>query len=210
MLPLGSQGRVRSAVDSPVFRPVFKRNRVHRNQYDEPGFLPGFLIANPGQRNAAGHWHRTSICRPTPGNTGKCSDWLLSQRVGSASPHRPAPRAVVVGITHVTLGDEPEKNHVFWDYANRVIDSLPEHEGYLGHKMRRKLFKSEAWTMTLWENDQALNRFVRGQRHSTAMGNGLPAVKSARFVRLILPHAQTPPDWATVEKMMSEKGRNLY
>ena len=122
----------------------------------------------------------------------------------------PSDRSVVVGITHVTLGDEYEKNNVFWDYTRQVINSLPEHQGYLGHKLRKKLFADEAWTMTVWEDEDALDRFVRSSRHGMAMGKGLPAVKSARFVRLILPRAQTPLDWDIAEQMMSDKGRNLY
>jgi heme-degrading monooxygenase HmoA len=116
----------------------------------------------------------------------------------------------VVGITHVTLGDEREKNGVFWDYTRQVIESLPEHQGYLGHKLRKKLLADEAWTMTVWADEDALDQFVRGSVHVMAMGNGLPAVKSARFVRLILPRTQTPLDWDTAEQMMSEKGRKLY
>ena len=122
----------------------------------------------------------------------------------------PRDRSVVVGITHVALGDEHEKNNVFWDYTRQVINSLPEHQGYLGHKLRKKLFADEAWTMTIWEDEDALDRFVRSSRHAMAMGKGLPAVKSARFVRLILPRAQTPLDWDIAEQMMSEKGRTLY
>ncbi len=122
----------------------------------------------------------------------------------------PGDRSVVVGITHVTLGDDNEKNNVFWEYTRQVIESLPEHQGYLGHKLRKKLLADEAWTMTVWENEDALDQFVRGSQHGMAIGKGLPAVKSARFVRLVLPRAQTPLDWDIAEQMMSDKGRNLY
>lgn len=122
----------------------------------------------------------------------------------------PGDRSVVVGITHVKLGDENEKNTVFWDYTRQVINSLPEHQGYLGYRLRKKLFVDEAWTMTVWEDQDALDRFVRGSRHGMAMGKGLPAVKSARFVRLILPRSQNPLDWDIVEQMMSDQGRNLH
>ena len=122
----------------------------------------------------------------------------------------PSDRTVVVGITHVTLGNEHEENNVFWDYTRQVIESLPEHQGYLGHRLRNKPLADEAWTMTVWEDEDALDRFVHGSVHGMAIGKGMPAVKSARFVRLILPRAQTPLDWDTAEQMMSEKGRNLY
>ena len=47
---------------------------------------------------------------------------------------------VVVGITHVLLGDNEEKNEVFWEKADSVIASLSNHEGYLGYRIRKKLF----------------------------------------------------------------------
>ena len=119
-------------------------------------------------------------------------------------------QTVVVGITHVTLADESRKNAIFWDHTRQVIQSLPKHKGYLGHKMRKKLFIDEAWTMTVWEDDNALNSFVRGGIHGTAMGKGLPAVKKARFVRLAMPRSQAALSWSKAEEIMKAKGRDLY
>jgi len=122
----------------------------------------------------------------------------------------PLDKQVVVGITHVILNGNSDSNRKFWDNTNRVVESLPDHKGYLGHKLRKKLFVNDAWTMTIWENDDALNQFVRGDQHRQAMANGLPAVKSAQFLRLSLPRSQTPIDWSTVEQLMKDKGRDLY
>ena len=117
---------------------------------------------------------------------------------------------MVVGITHVLLGDDGERNEVFWEKADSVIASLSNHQGYLGHRIRKKLFSSEAWTMTVWKYSSSLNEFVRGDIHSGAISDGLPAVKQARFVRFTALRFDFPLSWDIVEKQMLENGRNLY
>lgn len=117
---------------------------------------------------------------------------------------------VVVGVTHVMTGDDSAKNKIFWDYTMRVVDSLPSHDGYLGHRIRRRIFGNEAWTMTVWTDEKALQNFVSGAQHSDAIKNGLDAVTKARFVRFVLAKAQIPLSWDDAEKVMDEKGRDLY
>ena len=117
---------------------------------------------------------------------------------------------VVVGITHVTTGNDSEKNDIFWENTYAVVDALPTHNGYLGHKVRKQIFGNEGWTMTVWKDEESLNNFVRGDRHSTAMQNGLDAVAKARFVRFTTKRSAIPLGWDEAEKMMTEKGRDLY
>ena len=122
----------------------------------------------------------------------------------------PADAQVVVGITHVTTGDDSSRNEIFWDHTMRVVDSLPAHKGYLGHKIRKQLFGNEAWTMTVWKDEKALQNFISGEKHSDAIQNGLDAVVKARFVRLMISKSDVPMSWDDAEKMMDEKGRDLY
>lgn len=122
----------------------------------------------------------------------------------------PADVQVFVGITHVTTGDDSAKNKIFWDHTMRVVDSLPSHEGYLGHKIRKQLFGNEAWTMTVWKDEAAIQNFVSGEKHSNAMQNGLDAVAKARFVRFEIPKSAIPISWDDAEKIMNDKGRDLY
>jgi heme-degrading monooxygenase HmoA len=122
----------------------------------------------------------------------------------------PEESQVVVGITHVTTGDDSSKNDLFWDHTMRVVDSLPSHSGYLGHKIRKQLFGNEAWTMTVWQDEDALQNFVSGEKHSDAIQNGLDAVVKARFVRFTIAKSKIPLSWDDAEKIMDEKGRDLY
>lgn len=117
---------------------------------------------------------------------------------------------VVIGITHVTLGSDAQKNAAFWENTQRVIDALPRHDGYLGHKVRKRLFVNDAWTMTIWKDANALDKFVTGDQHRLAMTTGLPAVKSGRFLRITVPRNEAPIAWKTAEQLMASKGRKLY
>lgn len=90
------------------------------------------------------------------GALSACILWLtafnlsLPFQQGKTFAQLPPDTPLTVGITHVTLGDDRAKNRVFWDHTLQVIDSLPQHRGYLGHKVRKKILGKEAWTMTIW------------------------------------------------------------
>lgn len=150
------------------------------------------------------------------GALSACVLWLtafnlnLPFQQGKAFAQLPPDTPLTVGITHVTLGDDRQKNRVFWDHTLQVIDSLPQHQGYLGHKVRKKIFGKEAWTMTIWTDAEALAGFVRGDTHSQAMQNGLDAVEAARFVTTVIVRADLPLDWAEAEALMNKQGRRLY
>ena len=122
----------------------------------------------------------------------------------------PPDSTVMVGITHVTVGDDRKKNKVFWDNTFTVVESLPKHEGYLGHKIRKILLGKQGWTMTVWQDENSLNRFVRGSTHASAIGTGLPAVTEARFVRLSVKRSELPLSWEQAETLMDTQGRKLY
>lgn len=122
----------------------------------------------------------------------------------------PPDATVVVGVTHVTTGDDAEKNDLFWKHTNAVVASLPSHQGYLGHKIRKQLFGNQAWTMTFWRDETSLNDFVRGDTHGAAIQNGLAAVEKGRFVRFTVERSKVPLSWGEVETIMNEKGRDLY
>ena len=117
---------------------------------------------------------------------------------------------VVVGITHVELHPDSDANSLFWQHTYRVIDSLENQQGYLGHRVRRDLGGASGWTMTVWEDEAALISFKQSNVHTTAIANGLPAVANARFLRLTLNKSELPLPWNELEKKMDQQGRKLY
>jgi heme-degrading monooxygenase HmoA len=122
----------------------------------------------------------------------------------------PEDAKVMVGMTYVMTGNDSQKNDVFWDHTMRVVDSLPSNNGYLGHKIRKQVLGNEGWTMTVWEDEQSLQKFVEGQKHQDAIKNGLDALVTARFVRFEAVKSDIPISWDNAERIMNEKGRDLY
>ena len=122
----------------------------------------------------------------------------------------PVPAATTIGITHVTLNADPALNKIFWAETRAVISSLPKQPGYLGHRIRKKLFSNEAWTMTIWQDEQSLKDFVRSHSHSQAITNGVEAVKAGRFARMTVQGTSAIPTWKQAEMWMQQHGRSLY
>lgn len=100
---------------------------------------------------------------------------------------------VVVVITQAQLGRADRGE--FDDHTRRVIRDLPNHEGYIGHSVRTRVLGDEVWTMTVWRDEAAMERFVTSPVHSAAIRAGLPAVRRAKFVRESWPAWAVPPTW---------------
>lgn len=105
-----------------------------------------------------------------------------------------APDTVVVAVTQAYLNRSGRG--AFFEHTGLVLDGIAEEDGYLGHSIRRRLFGHEAWTMTVWRDEAALNRFVRSERHQNALRAGMPALRAAKFLRLTWPRDQLPPPWS--------------
>lgn len=79
---------------------------------------------------------------------------------------------VVVGLTYIQTGTDAGKNKIFWSHVSNVHDNLGEHEGLIGHAIRRETIGNQGWTMSVWQDQQSLNRFVESDLHQTAIQQG--------------------------------------
>jgi heme-degrading monooxygenase HmoA len=105
-------------------------------------------------------------------------------------------KTVMIGITHAIVDGKNRK--LFDKHTRLVIDALPQHDGYVGHMVRTRVFGNEVWTMTLWQDEGSLDAFVRAPIHREAIKQGLSGVKSAQFIRFEYPAADVPPSWDDV------------
>ena len=106
-----------------------------------------------------------------------------------------APETVVVAVTHAVLGDDSEANDTFWRYVWIVQDTLPTRPGLVGYGLRREILGGQAWTVTVWADEQSLKDFVSSDAHRGAMRSGMSALKEARFARFEAPRDQVPISW---------------
>jgi heme-degrading monooxygenase HmoA len=113
----------------------------------------------------------------------------------------------IIALTHARLGEDTGKNDVFWEYTNKVLDSVAEQAGYLGHGVRLKLFGGEAWTMTAWEDQASLNSFVNSTEHRAAMKLGYAAIAEARFAQVTVKRSAVPIPWEQAIALLRDQGR---
>lgn len=134
-----------------------------------------------------------------------------------ASPFKKSPKIdsslidpdtiVVVALTEVHTKGSILEQITFWKRVSSVRNSLEDNQGFLGGSIRRQIFGNQAWTMTVWENEDSLDDFIYSKEHERAMKEGAPAVESNRFYRMNRPWKDVPLAWEEVEILIKEKGR---
>lgn len=63
----------------------------------------------------------------------------------------------------------------------------------MGHSSGARLGSFEFWSTTVWEDERALQRFVRAQPHARIMEAMKPHVVRAEFVRWSIDGGALPP-----------------
>lgn len=91
---------------------------------------------------------------------------------------------VVVAVTNAILKPGREKG-LFFKYSKEILEKLPNHKGYLGGSIRREVFGNEAWTLTVWESEAALQNFVMSGEHLNAMYMAEKALLKMRQIHFV-------------------------
>jgi heme-degrading monooxygenase HmoA len=115
---------------------------------------------------------------------------------------------VIVVITEVRLGGDRSTRSVFWSHVRHIEKALPGQPGLVGYALRREIFGTTAWTMTVWASDGAIADFMRSAVHRNAVQDGLPAVVVSSFVRFRRPAKAGPPGWPEVIAQLRTNGRS--
>ncbi len=102
---------------------------------------------------------------------------------------------VHVAITHAVLDEDRRLRRAFWSHVGKVADALPGQTGYVGHSRRRNLAGSEAWTMTVWTDEESLDAFASSDVHLAAIQAGGAALRSFRSARAKLFVDEVPISW---------------
>jgi len=115
---------------------------------------------------------------------------------------------VMVGLTHVVFHDDRTHRPAFWTHVDNVEDSLTEQPGFVGYSKRNQLFGNEAWTMTVWSDEQSMEDFVLSKDHRTAMRKGMDAIKESRFARFAVNTEQIPLTWEKALQQLDKYERD--
>ena len=77
----------------------------------------------------------------------------------------------------------------------RIICQLRQSRGLLGYSLRAELGAKRFWTLSAWQNEVALQAFVKAPPHSQTMRELAPRMGATRFIRWTAKDAELPPSW---------------
>lgn len=131
----------------------------------------------------------------------------ISTPYRSAAPSDERGDTVFVSVTHAVVKEHRASRRLFFDYVAIVEESLPTSPGYVGFSKRMVLFGNDAWTMTVWQDEASLERFVRSEAHQNAIRNAFVALESARFARVEIAADDAPLSWEQALAALESEAR---
>src|SRR6266849_4833307 len=79
--------------------------------------------------------------------------------------------------------------------SSKVGRQLAETRGLVGYSFRAKLSSHRFWTLSIWEDEQALMAFVSRDPHRGTMGLLQPYMCESAFTRWTIRGSGVPPAW---------------
>jgi quinol monooxygenase YgiN len=132
-----------------------------------------------------------------------CTVTAPYRRVSTARPAESDPaRPVIVALTAVE--HRPGQRSAFFSDTRRVLDGMRDHPGLLGYAFRFEVFGPRAWTMSAWENQEALDRFVRSPAHRAAMRASAATSQNIRTLSLEVPAHAAPLRWKHALQLLND------
>jgi heme-degrading monooxygenase HmoA len=132
---------------------------------------------------------------------GGCAIGPPLRDVGGGMPSSTDP-ALLVAVTEATLGDDRDARARFWLGVRRVEAAMPAQDGLVGYALRREIFGSKVWTMTVWRTEADLDRFVKSDAHRTAVREGYAALVGMRSTRFSWDARRGAPAWQDALSML--------
>ncbi len=106
----------------------------------------------------------------------------------------------------LTTGVLHQDRRAEFDRQTRLVaNSLRTQQGLMGHAIRREVFGPRVWTLTVWQDDQALNEFTRGQAHRQAVAASMPALLDMRSRRIQMAVVSVPQSWDAALALMADE-----
>lgn len=90
----------------------------------------------------------------------------------------------------------------FLRYTRRIQHQLSDSGGLIGYSLDAKVFSREFWTLSVWEDEESLRRFVMRNPHGQVMADLVPHMGQTEFVRWKVSGSSVPPDWEEAKGRM--------
>ena len=112
-------------------------------------------------------------------------------------------KIVILALTNAKLNDNGDDE--FMERSQEIHDLIEENEGYMGGSVRFEIFGDQVWTMTVWEDEKSLEKFVDGRRHLDAMYMTNRAMDEFRTMHIQVFARDLPYNWSKAERVLEEK-----
>jgi heme-degrading monooxygenase HmoA len=116
------------------------------------------------------------------------------------------PGTAATVLVVVTRGDiEAGRGKAFANELRGVMDSMNEQDGLVGYAVRKEIFGSRVWTMSVWIDRASVQRFVQSPAHSRAMAEG--GIRQASFVTTsaLIDASRVPLSWSEAERLLERR-----
>lgn len=80
-------------------------------------------------------------------------------------------------------------------YTARIMSQLQGSRGLLGYSLRAELRAKRFWTLSAWQDEVALQAFVRAQPHSQTMKAMASRTGATKFIRWTVKGSELPVSW---------------
>jgi hypothetical protein len=97
------------------------------------------------------------------------------------------------------------KLFAFFRFTFQIQGQLAASPGALGYALRAQIFSRRFWTLSVWENRQALMEFVAKVPHGEVMKALSPHMGATKFKQWKVAGAGVPPRWDEAIRLMAQE-----
>ena len=83
----------------------------------------------------------------------------------------------------------------FMRHVMAIRKQLRTAEGLIGYTLWAKPMSKRYWTLSVWESEEALHRFMATQPHAHVMKDLRPRMNPTKFVQWNVPGSAAHPTW---------------
>jgi hypothetical protein len=81
---------------------------------------------------------------------------------------------------------------LFLMHTTRIMDQLRGSKGLVGYSLRAEFIAKRFWTLSVWQDEVALQVFVRAQPHLETMRTMVSRIGATRFIRWTAKGSELP------------------
>lgn len=88
----------------------------------------------------------------------------------------------------------------FIRHTRRIQRQLRHTDGVIGYALDAHPIRREFWTLSVWQNDEAISRFVHNDPHHQTMDDLAARMGTTSFTRWPIDAASVPPNWRDAQR----------